>query len=107
MADLRQSGDRIAAIVSDIDAIAFQTNILALNASVEASRAGEAGRGFSVVAGEVRALARQSQDAAKGINRLVLDNRERMRHLSASLARLDRSTDEEISSNDTVRRASN
>ena len=89
MVDLRASGDRIATIVGDIDQIAFQTNILSLNAAVEASRAGAAGRGFAVVADEVRALARKSASAAKDIHGLVLENRSRMTKLSASLARLE------------------
>ena len=88
MDEVRRSGDRIATIVSNIDTIAFQTNILALNASVEASRAGEAGRGFSVVAGEVRSLAQQSASAAKDIRALVMESRERIAALSMSLSRL-------------------
>ncbi len=89
MADLRASGDRIASIVNDIDQIAFQTNILSLNAAVEASRAGEAGRGFAVVADEVRALARKSASSAKDIHALVMENRGRMAKLSTSLVRLE------------------
>ena len=86
--DVLQSGERIADIVSNIDAIAFQTNILALNAAVEAARAGEAGYGFAVVAAEVRALAQQSAAAARDIKSLVLESRQRMAALSTSLARL-------------------
>ncbi len=96
MQDVRQSGEKIANIISDIDAIAFQTNILALNAAVEASRAGEAGRGFAVVAGEVRELAQQSATAAKAINALVGESRNRMLALSTSLARLEDEETEQV-----------
>ena len=71
MGSLRGKSREIGEIVSLIDTIAFRTNILALNASVEACKAGEAGRGFAVVAQEVRALATRSAASARRISAIV------------------------------------
>jgi methyl-accepting chemotaxis protein len=71
MHEIDRSSRRVAEITGVIDAIAFQTNILSLNAAVEAARAGAAGRGFAVVASEVRLLATRSADAAREIKELV------------------------------------
>ncbi len=68
---LRNHSQDISQIVSLIDAIAFRTNVLALNASIEASKAGEAGRGFAVVAQEVRSLAMRSADSSRKIADIV------------------------------------
>lgn len=69
--EIAASSENIQKIVKVIEDIAFQTNILALNASVEAARAGAAGKGFAVVADEVRNLAQKSSTAAKDTTELI------------------------------------
>ena len=71
MVTISQSGESIKKIIRNIDEIAFQTNLLALNAAVEAARAGEAGKGFAVVADEVRNLAQRAAEAAKTTDGLI------------------------------------
>lgn len=74
MDHIESSSGQIAGILGKIDEIAFTTNLLALNAGVEAARAGDAGKGFAVVAQEVRELAQKSARAAREIKELVLNS---------------------------------
>lgn len=69
--DLKDQSRQINAIITIIQEIAAQTNLLALNAAIEAAQAGEAGRGFAIIASQIRLLAEQSKQSSKEIETLV------------------------------------
>ncbi|WP_027149860.1 methyl-accepting chemotaxis protein [Methylobacter tundripaludum] len=98
MNDIKESSLKIEEIISVIDDIAFQTNILAINAAIEAARAGTHGQGFSVVAGEVRNLAQRAAASAGEIKILIEDAVKKIDDGSGLAAQAGKTMDEVLNS---------
>ena len=114
MADIREKSEQISKIIQAIEDIAFQTNILAINASVEAARSGENGRGFSVVAQEVRNLANKSSELSKSTVSLIEDSLQAVQRgtqlankTAQTLAEIVENAGQVVAAVDQISRASN
>ena len=84
--ELEKFSENITEIVSTISSISAQTNLLALNASIEAARAGDVGRGFTVVAEEIRVLSEQTSAATTNISELISNIRRRISQTVSSIS---------------------
>ncbi|MCL1066949.1 methyl-accepting chemotaxis protein [Shewanella olleyana] len=104
---LKVSSSQIGQILDVIVGIAEQTNLLALNAAIEAARAGEAGRGFAVVADEVRTLASRTQDSTREINGIIDAIREAIENVNQSVERAIAQSDETVGETQKVESALN
>lgn len=89
MSQIEANSGEMTQIVKSIDGIAFQTSLLALNAAIEASRAGESGKGFSVVAEEVRSLAMHTAKEAKHTQNLLENTARRVIHATAAIKHIN------------------
>ena len=89
MAAVQASSARANEVIEVIDLVAFQTNILSINASIEAAHAGPAGRGFAVVATEIRRLAERAAEAARDVRRIIGENGDALGECAESARRTE------------------
>lgn len=102
--EVKGSAEKINLITDTISQIADQTNLLALNAAIEAARAGDAGRGFSVVADEIRKLAEQSSTATSDISRLISNMNQITNEAVEAMDVTNSISDEQVASVDSTRK---
>ena len=100
MNKLSQKSEDISRVLNVLSDIATQTNLLALNASIEAAHAGDAGRGFSIVAEEIRKLADESRGSAKEIEHIVLDLQDNIVSVANMMAEVHSSVEVGVKSSD-------